>query len=265
MGVRTALFPVGGLGTRFLPATKAVPKEMLPVVDKPLIQYGVEEAMEAGMNNIGIVTGRGKRALAEENYEVEVANNGIDGLRLAFNYRPDLVLLDVMMPGMDGFEVCRRLKRIPEIADNPVIFITGSSEEADHVKGLEMGAVDFIAKPINITVLKQRVALHLRLISAIKDGLIEIEARKRAEKMLQKSERLYRMLAENITDVIWTVDENQNYTYVSPSIFNLLGYKPLQKYLGGMVPLSIGDFDQIINQACNLLLMGQRIFKDSQG
>ena len=47
--------------------------------------------------------------------------------------------------------------------------------------------------------------------------------------------------------------------------FNLLGYKPLQKYLGGMVPLSIGDFDQIINQACNLLLMGQRIFKDSQG
>jgi PAS domain S-box-containing protein len=161
-----------------------------------------------------------------QTYDAFFAIGGPEALRIAEREYPDLTLLDIYMDEMDGFEVCRRLKRIPEIADNPVIFITGSSEEADHVKGLEMGAVDFIAKPINITVLKQRVALHLRLISAIKDALIEIEARKRAEKMLQKSERLYRMLAENITDVIWTVDENQNYTYVSPSIFNLLGYNP---------------------------------------
>ena len=159
-----------------------------------------------------------------QNYDAFFALDGPEALRIAEREYPNLTLLDIYMVGMDGFEVCRRLKRIPEIAENPVIFITGSSEEADHVKGLEMGAVDFITKPINTTVLKQRVALHLRLISAIKDGLIEIEARKQAEEKLQKRERLYRMLAENITDVIWTVDENQNYTYVSPSIFNLLGY-----------------------------------------
>jgi CheY-like chemotaxis protein len=159
-----------------------------------------------------------------QTYDAFFAMEGPEALRIAEREYPDLTLLDIYMGGMDGFEVCRRLKQIPEIADNPVIFITGSSEEADHVKGLEMGAVDFIAKPINTTVLKQRVTLHLRLISAIKDGLIEIEARKRAEEMLQKRERRYRMLAENITDVIWTVDENLNYTYVSPSAFNLLGY-----------------------------------------
>ena len=63
--VRTAVLPVGGLGTRFLPATKAVPKEMLPVVDKPLIQYAVEEALAAGIENIVFVTGRGKSAMED--------------------------------------------------------------------------------------------------------------------------------------------------------------------------------------------------------
>ncbi len=72
--IKKCLFPAAGYGTRFLPATKSMPKEMLPIVDKPLIQYGVEEAMEAGMKQIGIVTGRGKRALADHfdvSYELE--------------------------------------------------------------------------------------------------------------------------------------------------------------------------------------------------
>ena len=72
--IKKCLFPAAGYGTRFLPATKAMPKEMLPIVNKPLIQYGVEEAIEAGMHNIGIVTGRGKRALEDHfdvSYELE--------------------------------------------------------------------------------------------------------------------------------------------------------------------------------------------------
>src|SRR5579884_3511210 len=67
--VRKAVFPAAGLGTRFLPATKAQPKEMLPLVDKPLIQYGVEEAMHSGVQNIIIVTGRGKTAI-EDHFDV---------------------------------------------------------------------------------------------------------------------------------------------------------------------------------------------------
>jgi UTP--glucose-1-phosphate uridylyltransferase len=72
--IRKCLFPAAGYGTRFLPATKAMPKEMLPIVNKPLIEYGVEEAMEAGMTQIGFITGRGKRAIADHfdtNYELE--------------------------------------------------------------------------------------------------------------------------------------------------------------------------------------------------
>ena len=72
--IRKCLFPAAGYGTRFLPATKAMPKEMLPIVNKPLIQYGVEEALEAGMDQVGFIVGRGKRAIADHfdnNYELE--------------------------------------------------------------------------------------------------------------------------------------------------------------------------------------------------
>jgi len=72
--IRKCLFPAAGYGTRFLPATKAMPKEMLPILTKPLIQYGIEEALQAGMQNVAIVTGRGKRAIEDHfdnNYELE--------------------------------------------------------------------------------------------------------------------------------------------------------------------------------------------------
>ncbi|WP_096084904.1 UTP--glucose-1-phosphate uridylyltransferase GalU [Agaribacterium haliotis] len=72
--IKKCLFPVAGYGTRFLPATKSMPKEMLPIVNKPLVQYGVEEAIEAGLTEIGFVTGRGKRAIADHfdvSYELE--------------------------------------------------------------------------------------------------------------------------------------------------------------------------------------------------
>lgn len=79
--IKKCLFPVAGYGTRFLPATKAMPKEMLPIVNKPLVQYGVEEAIEAGLTEIGLVTGRGKRAISDHfdvSYELEHQIAGTD-------------------------------------------------------------------------------------------------------------------------------------------------------------------------------------------
>ncbi|MFN0003043.1 MAG: UTP--glucose-1-phosphate uridylyltransferase GalU [Pseudohongiellaceae bacterium] len=79
--IKKCLFPAAGYGTRFLPTTKSMPKEMLPVVNKPLIQYGVEEALDAGMNGMAIVTGRGKRAIEDHfdiNYELEHQIAGSD-------------------------------------------------------------------------------------------------------------------------------------------------------------------------------------------
>jgi len=88
--IKKCLFPVAGYGTRFLPATKAMPKEILPILDKPLVQYGVEEAVEAGLTDIGFVTGRGKRAI-EDHFDVsfeleqQIAGTGkermLDGIR----------------------------------------------------------------------------------------------------------------------------------------------------------------------------------------
>jgi UTP--glucose-1-phosphate uridylyltransferase len=72
--IKKCLFPAAGYGTRFLPATKAMPKEMLPIVNKPLIQYGVEEAIDAGLSNMGFISGRGKRAIEDHfdiSYELE--------------------------------------------------------------------------------------------------------------------------------------------------------------------------------------------------
>jgi len=79
--IKKCLFPAAGYGTRFLPATKSMPKEMLPIVTKPLIQYGVEEAMDAGISEIAIVTGRGKRAIEDHfdiSYELEHQIAGSD-------------------------------------------------------------------------------------------------------------------------------------------------------------------------------------------
>ncbi|RDU59381.1 UTP--glucose-1-phosphate uridylyltransferase GalU [Helicobacter marmotae] len=88
--ITKCLFPAAGYGTRFLPATKAMPKEMLPILTKPLIQYGVEEALEAGCKDIGIVTGRGKRSIEDHfdiNYELEHQISGTDKEELLSSIR----------------------------------------------------------------------------------------------------------------------------------------------------------------------------------
>ncbi|BCD67735.1 UTP--glucose-1-phosphate uridylyltransferase GalU [Nitratiruptor sp. YY09-18] len=88
--IKKCLFPAAGYGTRFLPATKAIPKEMLPVVNKPLIQYGVEEAIEAGMDTMAIITGRGKRAIEDHfdiSYELEHQIKGTSKEHLLKNIR----------------------------------------------------------------------------------------------------------------------------------------------------------------------------------
>lgn len=94
--VRKAVFPAAGLGTRFLPATKAMPKEMLPLVDKPLIQYGVEEAIQSGITNVVIVTGRGKTAIEDHfdvSFELEhlLESRGKDGMLEAVRHISDMV------------------------------------------------------------------------------------------------------------------------------------------------------------------------------
>jgi putative two-component system response regulator len=103
------------------------------------------------------------KVLATE-YEVKTAGDGGDALALAAAApQPDLILLDIELPGASGFEVCQLLKEDPATARIPVIFLTGKSEAADQVEGLDLGAVDYLTKPVNAKLLLARVRTHLAL------------------------------------------------------------------------------------------------------
>lgn len=96
-------------------------------------------------------------------YRVKFATRGTDALTLARKAPPGLILLDVMMPGMNGHEICRQLKADPRTRDIPVIFITASTDSGDEQRGLELGAVDYLHKPLNPPLVLQRVRTHLQL------------------------------------------------------------------------------------------------------
>lgn len=108
--------------------------------------------------NIDILIG-----ILGDDYKVKVAIDGPRALALVTKSRPDLILLDVMMPGMNGYEVCKLLKQEPLTSHIPVIFVTALSEIADEAQGFALGAVDYITKPVSAPVVKARVKTHLAL------------------------------------------------------------------------------------------------------
>ncbi len=101
--------------------------------------------------------------LKDKGYKTTVATNGKQAIDLLARVRPDLVLLDIMMPEMDGFEACRRIKGNPEWLDIPIIFLTARTEPEDIVRAFELGAVDYVSKPFNAQELLARVNTHLTL------------------------------------------------------------------------------------------------------
>jgi sigma-B regulation protein RsbU (phosphoserine phosphatase) len=106
-------------------------------------------------------------SLLEDSYEVRIATHGGMALELMkIHPTPDLILLDVMMPGMNGYEVCARLKADPQTRDTPVIFLTGQSDVTDEQRGFQVGAVDYIQKPFSEAIIKARIQTHLTLRAA---------------------------------------------------------------------------------------------------
>ena len=100
--------------------------------------------------------------ILKEEYRIKVAMNGEQALERARSHpKPDIILLDIVMPDLDGFQVCRRLRESPETAEIPVIFITSRNAESDEVMGLEMGGVDFLSKPIRPAIVRARVRGHV--------------------------------------------------------------------------------------------------------
>ncbi len=115
---------------------------------------------------------RAKARLSKEGLEILCADGGRKGLSLARRHHPDVILLDVDMPDLPGFEVCRALKADPELRTIPVIFLSGSGSAQDKVKGLDLGAVDYVAKPFDAFELRARVRAALRT-KRFQDLLVE--------------------------------------------------------------------------------------------
>ena len=104
------------------------------------------------------------QTLAGQNYKLLSARSGEDALRIAQKAVPDLILLDIMMPGIDGFEVCSRLKKDPTTESIPVIFISALTDTKDKVRGLQLGAVDYVSKPFQPDEVIARVNTHLTIV-----------------------------------------------------------------------------------------------------
>ena len=102
------------------------------------------------------------RILDNQNYRIEFAKDGENGIRLAKRNLPDIILLDIMMPGMDGYEVCKKLKSDPATEDIPIIFLSAKNDNESKIKGFECGGSDYIPKPFCGEELLARVSIHLK-------------------------------------------------------------------------------------------------------
>ena len=145
--------------------------------------------------------------------EISVARTGEKAFELVAQNKPDLILLDIMMPGMDGYEVCRRLKADASTKDIPIIFITALSGTEDMMRGFSVGGVDYITKPFHEREVVCRITTQLKL--------------KKAQDEIKRREKFYRVIVERVPDLIFQLDPDRKIVFANPA-FRLLGYDPDQ-------------------------------------
>jgi diguanylate cyclase (GGDEF)-like protein len=147
-------------------------------------------------------------------YEILFANTGREAVRIAIAETPDLILLDVMMPGMDGFEACTLLKADCRTAEIPVIFVTSLNREMEETRGLEVGAIDFISKPFSPAVIRARVRNHVELKQqrdilrrlSFMDGLTGLANRRRFDEVLDQEWRRSRRSLSPLSLILMDID-----------------------------------------------------------
>ncbi len=147
-------------------------------ISKPIIL-----AVDDAPTNIDMIKG-----ILARDYFVQAAVNGKMALKIIEKNKPELILLDIMMPEMDGYEVCRRIKAEETTSDIPIIFLTTQCQVADETKGLAMGAADYITKPISPPIVRERIKTHLRLKEARdilkhQNEILEVKVQERTRKI----------------------------------------------------------------------------------
>jgi diguanylate cyclase (GGDEF)-like protein len=166
-------------------------------------------------------------AALENDYEIIFATNGKQAIEIAKKYQPDLILLDVMMPVMNGYKVCEYLKANPNTSSIPIIFVTALKDDMQaEIKGLQAGAIDYITKPINPPVVQMRVRNHIELQNARKklrhlavtDSLTDLSNRRHFDEILQSElnrlSRLHHPLSLIMLDVDFFKNFNDIYGHV---------------------------------------------------
>lgn len=152
--------------------------------------------------------------LTKNGYRVRPASDGAIALRSVAAKPPDLVLLDVKMPDIDGYEVCRRLKSGENRLKAPIIFISGLGETIDKVEGFKAGGVDYVTKPFDAEEILARVNTHLSL----------YELSERLEEKVRETETLHRVVVENISETIVITNDTGEFTFMHDNMSRVLGY-----------------------------------------
>jgi two-component system cell cycle response regulator len=183
--------------------------------------------------------------LLSEYYEVVTASNGPEALQKIVDHKPDIVLLDVMMPGMDGFEVCRQIKANPAVAHIPVVMVTALTDSEDRVRGLENGADDFLSKPVNDVALMARVRSLVRL----KMTVDEWRARENTASQLGVGDEASTVMSQPVNEARVLVIEDMEFE--SAKIRDTLARDNdiVQTTTGGLAALQLipqNDFELII-------------------
>jgi PAS domain S-box-containing protein len=184
--------------------------------------------------------------LSKRGYKVRPIRDGKWALNFALSSPPDLILLDIMMPGMDGYQVCQQLKACPQTKDIPVIFISSLDEVFDKVKAFSLGAVDYISKPFQTEEVVSRVENQLLLSRLYKEILAqnarlqaEIEERKRIEAELRDSQRWLLAVIQTHPNLLYVSDLIEQRTlYINREIYSDIGYtlEEIQQMAGGFLP-----------------------------
>jgi PAS domain S-box-containing protein len=177
-------------------------------------------AIDDNVVSLGVLTG----CLREQGFQIIVARSGHEGLEKARADKPDLILLDVMMPDIDGFETCHRLKTAEDTKDIPVIFITALQDAGDKVKGFAAGGVDYITKPLQKEEMLARIKTHLQLQAHKKQLQQEIAERQRKEEALNESEMHYRTLLDKLPDAVFIHDITGKLFDINEEACRRLGY-----------------------------------------
>ena len=140
--------------------------------------------------------------MLNHDYNFISANDGSTAIEKATAHHPDMILLDVMMPGKNGFETCRELKSKPETANIPIIFLTARSDNESVIEGLQAGAVDYVCKPFRREELECRIRNHISLVKSQKDLSHELFRRNLAQKQLSEKTKLLSLVTDNINDAV---------------------------------------------------------------